>query len=586
MTRPAVHAFPAPPGALNALRALLEEARIKPGKTAVRAEHGHFLMQTLEVTVGRRALTLRMAHPNKARWLAREAWILRHLAGSGLTPDLLAASDGSEALALPHHLLSAPAGKVLTHPLTAADLRSVGELLGRLHAESTVSLRLRAPALGPISLMAAFQLLADDVKSYLSRREKDGLPQDLLTVNLSDLMRGLRRYVVAMEHHFLPPPSRVPCHGSMDLHRILRTEEGLLLRGFEHACASDGVVDLAHLCERAELNETQILQLLDGYATTRGRHDPLRIPRLCAWRVVFRLHRAVMALRELQDMTDVLDEGLAGQTEMMDFMVTQARESMRLAINGLMDFTGPARPFSLREVEAMGALIAVEELHLRGSQPVLGIHGPAYTGKTPLAQDLAERLRVPWVGLNAVLRAAAWATGAPQHVDARTLGDMLNRLHIHVVRGKMQLFWDGQDALVASRGAEDVKLAPEWLSDPSLRAALAAFLRRAAVKGAVVEGQQLRGLLPPGAHLFLVWASPTVRAARREAHLSEHPHATDASTPPAADEPAPSPGEDEMLLDGSNMSLPQMARAVLRALVPGPAMSSDLGLSGRPLLFS
>jgi cytidylate kinase len=576
--------FPGPRGTLAAAKALVEQAGLSASAVKVREEHGHFLLQTVVLSVGRRRLALRTAHPARAFLLRREAFALTHLAGSGLAPTLLAHSDGTTALPQPHHLLELPAGGPPTLPLSHEETFGMGELLGLLHRQNDVSLRRRSPSLGAVSLMAAFQALSDDVRAYLNRRERDGLPQDLLTVNLSDLMRALRRYVVAAEHHFLPPPSRVLCHGALDAQRFVVTPGGgRMLWGFEHAFAGDGALDLAQLCERSSLTEEQVLGLLDGYRATRGRRDGLLLARLCAWRVLFRLQRAVGALRELQDLTDLLDEGLAGQTDALDGFVTAAREDMRLAINGLMDFTGPARPFSLREVEAMGALIAVEELHLRGSCPVLGIEGPAYTGKTPLAQELGRRLRVPWVGVAAVLRAAAWATGAPDAVDDRTLADMLQRLQVHVVDNRLQLMWDGQDALTAARG-DDVRLPAGLATSARVRQALSEFLRRACVRGAVVEGQDLDGILPPGAHSFLLWANTAVRDSRRDAHLQTTPPVD--APPPAVDDVPPVPAAHQVLLDGSNLGLPQLVRTVLCTLVPGAAGHADSSLSGRPLLFS
>ena len=164
-----------------------------------------------------------------------EAWALRHLAGSGLVPRILAQSAGTERLPLPHHLISygPPAVESV---LDAAGAVLIGQLAGRLHSESDVGLRRRAPRLGPNTLMSAFQTLSDDAKAYLARREKDGLPQDLFTLSLSDMMRALRRYVSASEHHFLPAPARVFCHGSLEMASVRIHDNGEPVLTEFHAC--------------------------------------------------------------------------------------------------------------------------------------------------------------------------------------------------------------------------------------------------------------------------------------------------------------------------------------------------------------
>ncbi|MBI5496028.1 MAG: (d)CMP kinase [Deltaproteobacteria bacterium] len=579
--------FPGPRGTLQAAQVLLTRAGIRAGRVTIKGEHGNFLLQSVLLSTGRQRVTLRVAHPQKVAWLKREAFALRYLAGSGLAPQLLAESLGTEVLPQPHHLLREPAGKRPTAPLQGDEAGQVGGVLARLHAEGDVSLRLRAPTLGPVSLMAAFQALSDDVKAYLARRERDGLPQDLLTMSLSDLMRALRRYVVAQEHHFLPPPPRVLCHGAFDLPRVMRTvDDRWMLTGFEQSHAGDGAADLAQLAERAELTEAATRAVLEGYLAQRAGRDATLVPRVCAWRVLFRLQRAVGGLRELQDLTDVLDEGLSGQGEALEWFADVARENMRLAMNGLRDFTGPARPLSLSEVGAMGALIAVEELRLRGTCPLVGVEGPPYTGKTPLAQDLAQRLRVPWVGIAAVLRSAAWATGRPDAVDGPMLADMVRRLQVHLVDGKLRLLWDGHDALQAARDTSGFAgPAADVLEHPAVRAALREFVLRAGVRGAVVEAKSLEGLMPPSARVFQLWASPALRAARRQAHLETTPPPPSVPPPPDPDEAPPPPRPDRVVVDGSHLSLPQMVRAILRSLVPH-ASGTDPTLTGRPVLFS
>ncbi|MEW5855562.1 MAG: (d)CMP kinase [Myxococcota bacterium] len=575
--------------AASAAEALWKEAR-RRGALKLKGVSGNEGLRTLELAAGKQLLQLRVAHPRRAGWLAAEAWALGYLAEAGLAPSLVASSAGTPHLPRPHHLLELPGGTPLTGTLEKAHAVAVGALIGRLHDETGVALRLRAPQARPTSLMATFQALSDDLKTYLARREKDGLPQDLLTLSLSDLIRALRRYVVAAEHHFLPPPPRVLCHGALEPARILAGPRGsLCLWGFEHAHSGDGAADLAQLCERAALSDAATLALVEGYQSSRGRRDVLLIPRLCALRVLFRLRRAVDSLRALQDLVDLMDDGLAGREAEVDAALQAAREHLRLAVNGLMDFTGPARPLSAPEVEGLGALVGLEELQLRGRRPLVAIEGPPYTGKTPLAQELAARLRVPWIGVAALFRGAAGAAARAGRPDATGLVAALEGLQVVRTAAGLEVKAEGGE-VVGSRPPEGELRIPDELSHaPEVQRALRALVQRVAAEGGVVEGAALEGLLPAGTRRFVLWASPEVRAARREAHLeSLPPQAAEARrgepdplegsapTPPAAP-----PGA--VVVDGSQLSVSQQVRTILRTLTGTPPGDD---LTGRPVLFS
>lgn len=571
-----------------------------PGRRAAlrpKGTSGTPLLETHAFAAGKGQVHLRVAHTHAYPRLQREAWALNHLQGLDLVPRLvLAPSPQPDILdGRPHHLLLLPGVLSAVTP-NAAHWRAVGTALGRLHACSGVAVRLRAPVLGHTSLMASFQALSDQVKQYLARRESDGLPQDLLTLSLSDLMRALRRYVAAAEHHFIPPPGRVLCHGLPEPGRLLMAKDTgtIVMTGLEHAHAGDGSADLAIVAEEAGLDDTMVSALLAAYAEARGRKDARLVPRMCARRVLHRLQRAVDALRELQLMADAVETGLGPYAAALVGWLEEARRRVMHAFNGLVDFTGPARPLSLAEVEAMGAPLAVEELHLRGEHPVLGLEGPPYVGKTPLAQELARRLKVPYLGLAAAARAAAWATGTPGGVEAQDVADMLGRLTPDVSDGVVRLMWDGQDALEYARTAGGTtRLAPHVLDDPRVCTAMQNVVAKLAPHGLVVEGPSMEGVLPAGSHRFVVWASAAVRHARAVAHRASLPEeARAASTPPslpeltAGTELPPAPPEGATLVNATQASLPQLMRTVLRALVPAALVPSDTGLTGRPVLFA
>ena len=563
---------------------LLDGLGVRHGVLRPREEVGDLALRTTTFQAGRTAYALRMAHPARVALLEREAWALTYLVDVDGVPRLVA--QGTDPA--PHHLLAQPTGTPLALPLSTSDAAAVGELLGRLHAETGVAVRRRAPASCPTSLLGTFQQATDDVKAYLARRDADGQPQDMLTMTLLDLTRALRPYVSAAEHHFLPPPARVLCHGGVEPARLTRQANGrLLLRGWERAHAGDGAADLAQLCEQALLGEEATLALVEAYEEARGWRDVRLIPRLCALRVLLRLRGAAQALRGLYDLADLVQDGSDGPLEALRAAQEATRGHMLAALNGLSDFTGPARPLAPRDVEALGALMAVEELQLRGRRPVIVIEGDSYVGKTPLGQDLARRLRVPWVGVAAVLRAATRTLAPGEGVTPAALAQALRGLTWRVEENRLHVEDAGQLVGVSARLPGDVVVPDDVAAAPEVREALRQVLDRLGADGAVVEGARWPGTTPSRAHRVLLWASRSVRAARRQAHLESLGGTGVTPAPWAGDAnpdepPAPEPGQ--LVLDGSHRSVPQQARWVLRALLP--AVGEDGGMTGRPVLFA
>jgi cytidylate kinase len=360
------------------------------------------------------------------------------------------------------------------------------------------------------------------------------------------------------------------------------------LEGWENAHAGDGASDLASLCEEASLDEEATLALVQAYEEARGGRDARLIPRLCARRLLSRLSGAARVLRGLYGLADLVD--VADQAVWCELRHTQelARERLLRALNGLSDFTGPARPLAPREVEAMGALMAVEELRLRGQAPVVAMEGGPYVGKTPLAQDLARRLRVPWVGVAAVLRVAARALGPGTPVTPDAVAAALGRVAWRVEGGRVVTGGGGQVVGLPPRAPGDVGVPDGVAEAPVVRRALAGVLAgvAGAGAGAVAEGQDLTGMLPDGARRVLLWASREVRAARWQAHQESLGNV--GQEPPWAPQegpdvpPVPLPGQ--LVVDGSHLTVAQQARLVLRSLLP--PSHEESGMTGRPVLFS
>lgn len=476
-------------------------------------------MSTHLYRAGHQTVALRVEHPGAPGALATEAWALDWLKGSALGPQRLASTDGA-------HLLQLPPGS----PADLSDpeaLHAVGVALGRVHSTGGVKFSRQAARSQPTSVLGVFQQLQGATRRYLGRRAEDGLPPDLFTQALSEGLRALKRYVAASEHQFLPPPARVLCHGNLtpDALRVNGLHVGLV--DWDRAHAGDAAGDLAMLWETAGLGEPAVLMLLEGWTQGHGRSDDGMVARICARRVLLRLQRTLDTLRSLQDWADAQTAGLLDQGPHLLAWMAHAREQVARAFNAVTEFTGPARPLSVAEVEGMGALLAVEELQLRGTGITVGLHGGPAEARAEVAQALGRRLAVPVLDVAEALEGAARAAAISGELDVQRVNAAL----------------DGMTALPAlSAPQPDAPRASSeaLLNHPDVRAALGRLMERVSVGGLVAHGPLPSDGFPAGF---------------RACPVGDAPVAT-------------------------------QVRALLRAWVPEPLAPSDAGLSGRPLLFA
>jgi cytidylate kinase len=154
---------------------------------------------------------------------------------------------------------------------------------------------------------------------------------------------------------------------------------------------------------------------------------------------------------------------------------------------------------------------------------IVTIDGPAGSGKSTTARELAARLGFEYLDTGAMFRAVALAClrRGIDCSDAPAVAAALARLHIEMPPGKVLLNGEDVSALIrapdVSQGASKVAVVP------AVREFLAAEQRAAAAgRDMVCEGRdQGTAVFPDAAVKFFLTADPVARARRRYEELVE-----------------------------------------------------------------
>jgi cytidylate kinase len=158
-----------------------------------------------------------------------------------------------------------------------------------------------------------------------------------------------------------------------------------------------------------------------------------------------------------------------------------------------------------------------------GGKPVIAIDGPAGSGKTTTAREVARRLGLVHLDSGALYRAvtlAALDAGVPAEEPLRVVA-LAGQLPIRLVfagdvfRPEVA----GTDVTQAIRGARVTASVSAYAAVPAVRDWVNAELRRAADRGpsgVVVDGRDIGTVVFPDAGLkVFLTAAPETRAARR-----------------------------------------------------------------------
>lgn len=155
---------------------------------------------------------------------------------------------------------------------------------------------------------------------------------------------------------------------------------------------------------------------------------------------------------------------------------------------------------------------------------VIAIDGPAGSGKSTVAQRLAERLGLEYLDTGAMYRAVTFAA-LLRNIDPADEGpvaDMAQRLELEIGLDAVRV--DGVDATIEIRGPEVTRAVSIVAANPKVRSELVSRQREWARRhgGGVIEGRDIGSVVFPEADLKVYLnARPEVRAARRSKEVTD-----------------------------------------------------------------
>ena len=157
--------------------------------------------------------------------------------------------------------------------------------------------------------------------------------------------------------------------------------------------------------------------------------------------------------------------------------------------------------------------------------PIIAIDGPAGSGKSTAARNVAQALGFTYLDTGAMYRAVTWKAieSGLDLADEQGLVDLTARIDIAMVpdSGGARVFVDGVEVTGRIRSEEVSREAYHVAGSARCRERIVALQRRMAADGGVVaEGRDIGTVVFPDADLklFLV-ASPEERARRRVGQL-------------------------------------------------------------------
>jgi CMP/dCMP kinase len=149
---------------------------------------------------------------------------------------------------------------------------------------------------------------------------------------------------------------------------------------------------------------------------------------------------------------------------------------------------------------------------------IIAIDGPAGSGKSSTAKELAKVLRLPYIDTGAMYRSVtlkAMLSGVPL-TDVRKLAGIASRLKIRF-GARQSVFLDGRNVTKAIRTPELTKNVYFIAKEPLIRRQMVKKQRALAkAHGAVMEGRDIGSVVFPNAdYKFYFDAAPRLRALRR-----------------------------------------------------------------------
>ena len=213
---------------------------------------------------------------------------------------------------------------------------------------------------------------------------------------------------------------------------------------------------------------------------------------------------------------------------------------------------------------------------------IIGIDGPAGSGKTTVAKLLAKRLGIFYLDTGAMYRALTLKAieGKVDLFDQDVLKKIAEELNLEFKQGKVYL--DGSDVSDRIRTPHIDKSISPIVAQPEVRAVMVKLQRNIVAKGDfIVEGRDITTVVFPDAkYKFYLDANPAIRAQRRFRELSEkgvdvnfQELDRDLKRRDNADktrETSPLKiGKDAICLDTTNLTIPQTVEAIIKCLDSG-----------------
>ena len=208
---------------------------------------------------------------------------------------------------------------------------------------------------------------------------------------------------------------------------------------------------------------------------------------------------------------------------------------------------------------------------------VIAIDGPAGSGKSTVAKELAVRLGLEYLDTGAMYRAVAFAalSRGVEPDDVERVADIARSAEIEV--GERGVIIDGIDATVEIRGPEVTRAVSLVAANPIVRSELHIRQKDWARRrgGGVIEGRDIGSVVFPDAVLKVyLTANPDVRAGRRAKEVTDldyHTVAADIARRDAYDQNREhdplAEADGAILIDTTNLSISQVVDW-LEELVP------------------
>lgn len=158
---------------------------------------------------------------------------------------------------------------------------------------------------------------------------------------------------------------------------------------------------------------------------------------------------------------------------------------------------------------------------------IITIDGPAGTGKTTVAQQVAKRLKLPYFDTGAMYRAVAYVLLHEKIPlsDIKKITELLGdfSFEIRLLHGTFHYFANGADVTQVIRSPAVTNIVSAVSALPVVREALWKIQRRFAKKqGGIFEGRDMGSVVFPEAkYKIYLTARPEIRAERRLSELKE-----------------------------------------------------------------